>query len=236
MKAVVLLSGGLDSSTTLALAKRDGCEVHALTFAYGQRHGRELEAARAVAKTLGVAHHKVLTLDLREIGGSALTDEAVAVPEGRSLQRIGVGIPATYVPARNTILLSYALAWAEVQEVDAVYIGANVYDHSGYPDCRPEYYRAFEEVARLGTKRGVEGRPVEIRHPLTEMTKADIVRTGAELGVPFELTWSCYHGREKACGLCDACQLRLKGFGEAGVEDPLPYETYPPWYPKPAST
>lgn len=230
MKAVVLLSGGLDSSTTLALAQAEGNEVHALTFSYGQRHAREVEAARAVAKALGTAYHQVLTLDLRAIGGSALTDEEFEVPEARSLEEISKEIPVTYVPARNTILLSYALAWAEIRDADAIYIGANVLDASGYPDCRPEYYRAFQKVARLGTKRGVEGRPMEIQTPLIELTKAEIVRKAVELGVPLELTWSCYHGRERACGLCDACQLRLKGFVEAGVTDPLPYESHPAWY------
>jgi 7-cyano-7-deazaguanine synthase len=230
---VVLLSGGLDSSTTLAMAIHEGYEVHALTFHYGQRHEKEVRAAQAVGRALGAKEHKVIRLDLRQIGGSALTDEGVDVPKGRSLEEMSEGIPATYVPARNTILLSYALAWAEVLAADSIFIGANAIDYSGYPDCRPEFYHAFEEVARLGTKRGVEGRPVEIRYPLISLTKADIVRKALEMGVPLELTWSCYLGREKACGVCDACQLRLKGFMEAGVEDPLPYERYPGWYRPP---
>lgn len=229
--ALVLLSGGLDSSTTLAIALGEGFDaVDALTFHYGQRHAREVDAARAVAAALGVRRHEVLTLDLLQIGGSALTDDEVEVPAGRSLGEIGEGIPATYVPARNTILLSYAVAWAEVSEAAAIYIGANIRDYSGYPDCRPEYYRAFQEVARLGTRRGVEGEAVEIRYPLIAMNKADIVRKAIELGVPLGLTWSCYRGEKEACGLCDACQLRLKGFQEAGVVDPVPYTTYPPWY------
>ncbi len=229
--ALVLLSGGLDSSATLATALRDGFEaVDALTFHYGQRHAREVDAARAVAEALGARRHEVLDLDLRKIGGSALTADEVEVPAGRSLREIGQGIPATYVPARNTILLSYAVAWSEVSGAAAIYIGANALDFSGYPDCRPEYYQAFQEVARLGTRRGVEGKAVEIRYPLIAMSKADIVRKAVELGVPLELTWSCYRGEREACGLCDACQLRLKGFQEAGVVDPLPYKIYPPWY------
>ncbi len=193
--AVVLLSGGMDSATATAIAKADGLEVIGLTIDYGQRHRKELDAAKSVA-----------------------------IPEGRPPEEIGTGIPPTYVPARNTIFLSYALALAEAVGAKAIYIAANSYDYAGYPDCRPEYYEAFAHVARLGTKRGVEGDPVEIRTPLIRMTKADIVRRGVELGVPWELTWSCYHGRPKACGVCDSCQLRLKGFREAGVRDPIPYE------------
>lgn len=229
-RAIVLLSGGLDSSTTLAMAKQDQFEVHALTFAYRQRHGREVAAAKSVAVFMGVRNHRILDLDLRQIGGSALTDDAMEVPVGRGLKDISEGIPSTYVPARNTILLGYALAWSEVIDADAIYIGANFRDYSGYPDCRPEYYEAFERVARLGTKRGVEGRPVEIHHPLISLTKGEIISKAVELGVPLELTWSCYLGEEKACGLCDACQLRLKGFQEAGVEDPIAYRAYPAWF------
>ena len=223
-KAVVLLSGGLDSSTCMAIAKREGYELYALSFEYGQRHDRELESARAIARHFGAKEHMILRLELNRIGGSALTDENIDVPENRDEEHMADEIPVTYVPARNTILLSYALAYAEVKDVDAIYIGANALDYSGYPDCRPEYYSAFEEVARLGTKRGVEGRPIEIKYPLIEMSKADIIRTGMELGVPYELTWSCYKGGEKACGVCDSCRLRLKGFREAGYEDPLDYE------------
>lgn len=229
--AVVLLSGGLDSSTTLAIArKEDGCQVHALTFAYGQRHHREVDAARRIAEALGVLDHRIQDLDLSDLSGSALTDPTVEVPQGRPMADITQGIPPTYVPARNTILLAYALAWAEVAEADAVYIGANHLDASGYPDCRPEFYRAFQEVARLGTKRGVEGHPVEIRHPLIDLTKAQIVRRALDLGVPLELTWSCYLGGKEACGVCDTCQLRLRGFQEAGAKDPLAYADYPSWY------
>ena len=223
-KAVVLLSGGLDSSTCMAIAKRDGYELYALSFEYGQRHDRELESAKAIAKHFGAKEHMILKMELDKIGGSALTDGSIEVPENRDEEHMAEEIPVTYVPARNTILLSYALAYAEVKDADAIYIGANALDYSGYPDCRPEYYKAFEEVARLGTKRGVEGRPIEIKYPLIDMSKADIIRTGMELGVPYELTWSCYKGGEKACGVCDSCKLRLKGFREAGYEDPIEYE------------
>ena len=223
-RAVVLLSGGLDSSTCLAIALSKGREVQALTVDYGQRHRKEIEAAKNVAKHFGVKEHTVVTVDLAEIGGSALTDTSVAVPERRSTEEMARGIPVTYVPARNTILLGLALARAEASDADEIYIAATSVDFSGYPDCRPEFYEAFREVARLGTKRGVEGRPVRIHTPLIRMTKADIVRTGDQLGVPFDLTWSCYHGRAKACGVCDSCQLRLKGFREAGLRDPIPYE------------
>ena len=229
MRCVVLLSGGLDSSTTLAMAVEEGCEVYALSFDYGQRHSRELESAKKIAEYYGVKH-KIIKIDLRSIGGSALTDD-IDVPQ-RNVENIKEEIPVTYVPARNTILLSYALAYAEVVDADRIYYGANAIDYSGYPDCRPEYVRAFQNVANLGTKRGVEGKPIEIVAPLINMSKADIIRKGMELGVPYELTWSCYRGGEKACGRCDSCLLRLKGFMEAGYEDPLEYETYPDFYLK----
>jgi len=225
--AVVLLSGGMDSATALAIAKFDGHDVLALTIDYGQRHQREIDAAKAVAKHFRVVDHRIVQLDLRAVGGSALTDRRLRVPEQRSLEEIGQGIPPTYVPARNTIFLGYALALAEATGARAIYIAANSLDSAGYPDCRPEYYTAFREVARLGTRRGIEGDVIEIRTPLIAMTKADIVRKGEELRVPWELTWSCYHGRAKACGVCDSCQLRLKGFREAGVKDPLPYARRP---------
>ncbi len=217
----------MDSATVLAITKAEGFDVLALTFEYGQRHRKELEAARRVAKHFGVPDHRIVGLDLSVIGGSALTDRQIQVPSQRSLEEIGQGIPATYVPARNTILLSYALGLAEQTGARAIVIAANAIDFSGYPDCRPEYYKAFQEVARLGTKRGVEGDVIEIRTPLIAMTKADIVRKGEELGVPWKLTWSCYQGGERACGVCDSCQLRLKGFREAGVKDPLPYARHP---------
>jgi 7-cyano-7-deazaguanine synthase len=221
--AVVLLSGGMDSATALAMTLADGFEVIALTFDYGQRHHKEIDAAKALAKYYGVRDHRIVTIDLGGIGGSALTDRRIPIPEQRRLEDIGHGIPATYVPARNTILLSYALGLAEAIGAKAIVVAANAIDYSGYVDCRPEYYEAFREVARLGTKRGVEGDVIEIRTPLIRMSKADIVRKGQELGVPWEFTWSCYVGEAKACGVCDSCQLRLKGFREAGVADPLPY-------------
>ncbi len=217
----------MDSATALAIARKDGFEVTALSVDYGQRHRKELDSARKVAKHFGVTDHRLVSLDLTPIGGSALTDKRIQVPEQRRLEEIGQGIPPTYVPARNTILLSYALGLAETTGSKAIYIAANALDYSGYPDCRPEFYKAFQEVARLGTKRGVEGDVIEIRTPLIAMSKADIVRKGEELGVPWALTWSCYQGEDKACGVCDSCQLRLKGFREAGVKDPIPYARQP---------
>jgi len=223
--AVVLVSGGMDSATALAMTSKEGHRVIALTFDYGQRHRRELDAAASIAKHFRVADHRIVGIDLSAIGGSALTDERIRVPEQRRIEEIGRGIPITYVPARNTIFLSYAIGLAEATAAKSIVIAANQVDYSGYPDCRPEFYKAFQEVARLGTKRGVEGDVIEIRTPLIRMSKADIVRRGDELGVPWELTWSCYLGGVKACGVCDSCQLRLKGFREAGVQDPLPYAT-----------
>lgn len=222
-RAVVLLSGGLDSTVACALAKEAGHELHALSFDYGQRHKRELESARAVAKALGVRSHSVLQVPIGAYGGSALTDAGIAVPTGRDEKEMGADIPVTYVPARNVVFLSLALGVAEVKDADEIHIGANALDYSGYPDCRPEFFEAFEEMARLGTKRGVEGKPTRIVVPLQHMTKADIVREGLRLRAPLELTWSCYQGGAEACGLCDSCVLRLKGFREAGARDPVPY-------------
>ncbi|MBI4240748.1 MAG: 7-cyano-7-deazaguanine synthase QueC [Candidatus Rokubacteria bacterium] len=226
-RAVVLLSGGLDSATTLAIARNEGYAPYALSFAYGQRHSRELESAKRVAEALGAKEHLILTLDLRLIGGSALTAD-FPVPKGRSPEQIGTGIPITYVPARNTIFLAHALAWAEVLGAEDVFFGANVLDHSGYPDCRREYVDAFERLANLATKAGVEGKSrFKIHTPLIRMTKAEIIRTGHALGVDYALTWSCYEPTPdgRACGLCDSCLLRKKGFAEAGLTDPLPYVT-----------
>src|SRR5882724_1377643 len=223
-RAVVLLSGGLDSTTALAVARAEGFDGYALSFDYGQRHDRELESARRVAAALGAKEHLVLRLDLRAIGGSALTGD-IPVPKGRSHEAMGSGIPVTYVPARNTIFLSHALAWAEVLESQDIYIGVNALDYSGYPDCRPEYIEAFERMANLATKAGVEGRSrLTIHTPLIRLTKAQIVQRGAELGVDFGLTWSCYEPQPdgRACGLCDSCLLRQKGFAEAGLCDPVP--------------
>src|SRR5437899_4204852 len=226
--AVVLLSGGMDSATALAMTIKEGHDVIGLTFDDGQRHRKEIDAAARIANHFRVVDHRIVTINLSPIGGSALTDPRIRVPEQRRIEEIGRGIPITYVPARNTILLAYALGLAEAAGAKSIVIAANQVDYSGYPDCRPEYYRAFQEVARLGTKRGVDGDVIEIRTPLIRLSKADIVRTGAELGVPCALTWSCYHARAKACGVCGSCQLRRKGFREAGIEDPLPYARPPP--------
>lgn len=224
-RAVVLLSGGLDSATTLAIARREAQACHALTLDYGQRHRLELEAARRVARALGAHEHRIAAFDLSWVGGSALTDAALAVPD-----RPGDGIPSTYVPARNTILLSLALGWAEVLGAEAIYIGANAVDYSGYPDCRPEYLEAFERLAGLATKAGVEGRRLRIRAPLVHLPKAEIIRTGARLGVDFALTLSCYDpdGGGRACGVCDSCRLRAEGFRAAGIPDPTLYRPATP--------
>ncbi len=225
-KAVVLLSGGLDSTTTLAIAKSEGYTPHALTFRYGQRHSAEIAAAQRVAAQIGVAQHVIVDIDLRLFGGSALTDE-IAVPKGRSLEEMGEGIPITYVPARNTIFLSFALAWAEVLEASDIFIGVNVLDYSGYPDCRPEYIHAYEQMANLATKAGVEGQQrLTIHTPLIALNKAQIIQRGLELGVDYGLTLSCYDPSPtgEACGRCDACLLRLKGFAESGQRDPVAYQ------------
>ena len=223
--AVVLLSGGLDSSTTLAIAKGKGFVPYALTVRYGQRHLAEVTAARRVARALGARAHKVVPVDLRRLGGSALTSDT-AVPKDRTDEEIGTGIPVTYVPARNTIFLSLALAWAEVLGAQDIFLGVNALDYSGYPDCRPEFIAAFERLANLATKAGVEGRAAfTIQTPLIRMTKKEIIRTGVNLGVDYGLTISCYDPTDDgvACGGCDACRLRLKGFAELGVADPAPY-------------
>lgn len=221
MRAVCLLSGGLDSATCLAFARREGFECHALSFNYGQRHIVELESARRVAAALGATDHRVAKIDLRVFGHSALTDE-IAVPKGRDEAAMSVGIPVTYVPARNTIFLSFALAFAEVLGAGDIFIGVNALDYSGYPDCRPEFIEAFEKMSNLATRTGVEGTTkIRIRTPLMELSKADIVRLGVELGLPFELTHSCYDPdlAGRPCGSCDSCVLRAKGFREAGVVD-----------------
>jgi len=222
-KAVVLLSGGLDSATVLAVAKAEGYEPFALSFNYGQRHVGELEAAKRVAEAAGVAQHRIAKFDLRAFGGSALTDD-IAVPKGRAPGEMAEGIPITYVPARNTIFLSFALAWAEVLGASDIFLGVNALDYSGYPDCRPEYIAAYEQMANLATKAGVEGRQhLRIHTPLIALTKAQIIARGRELGVDYSLTSSCYDpGPNGApCGQCDSCLLREKGFRENGIEDPL---------------
>jgi 7-cyano-7-deazaguanine synthase len=224
-RAVVLLSGGVDSATAAVVARQQGFEIHALTFRYGQRHEREVEAARKVAAFLGAASHRVLGFDLRAIGGSALTD-SIEVPKGRSAGAIGHGIPITYVPARNTIFLSFALALAERLEAENIFFGANQLDYSGYPDCRDEYIRAFEAMANLATRAGVEGHSrIKINAPLIHMSKALIVKQGLALGLDYALTWSCYDPAPdgRACGLCDSCQLRRDGFAAAGAVDPIAY-------------
>jgi 7-cyano-7-deazaguanine synthase len=224
-KAVVLLSGGLDSTTTLAIAHSEGFEVHALTFRYGQRHEFEIEAARRVATRHAVAEHIVVEIDLRLFGGSALTAD-IAVPKGRTATEIGDGVPITYVPARNTIFLSFALAWAEVLKSEDIFVGVNALDYSGYPDCRPEYIAAYQAMANLATREGVERRQhLKIHTPLISLTKAQIIRRGADLGVDYGMTSTCYDPGPKgeACGLCDACQIRLKGFAETGMRDPARY-------------
>ena len=223
--AVILLSGGIDSATAAAIAKQQGFQSHAVSFDYGQRHARELDSAKRVADFLHAQSHRVIGFDLRAIGGYALTDQ-IAVPKGRSELAIAQGIPVTYVPARNTIFLSFALALAERIEAVDIFFGANQLDYSGYPDCREEYIGAFERMANLATRAGIEGKSrLKIHAPLLHMTKAEIIRKGLDLGLDYGLTWSCYdpaaHGQ--ACGRCDSCQLRLKGFKAAGAVDPIPY-------------
>jgi 7-cyano-7-deazaguanine synthase len=220
--AVVLLSGGLDSATALAVARQAGYRPYALSFRYGQRHEIELEAARRVADALGVDRHVIADIDLRVFGGSALTDD-LAVPHHRRVEDLAPGIPITYVPARNTIFLSFALAWAETLEADDVFIGVNALDYSGYPDCRPEYIRAYEQMANLATRAGVEGRQhLRIHAPLIDLTKAQIIERGRALGVDYSLTHSCYQPDQdgRACGTCDSCLLRQRGFAELGLDDP----------------
>jgi len=221
-KAVVLLSGGMDSATCLAIARAEGFACYALSFDYGQRHTAELGAAVAVARAVGVSAHQLLRMDLGTIGGSALTDDRIDVPETASDE-----IPITYVPARNTVFLSFALGWAEVLDADRIYVGVNAVDYSGYPDCRPEYIDAFQRVADLATRRSVEGNPIRIETPLIDLSKSDIIRRGKELGIDYGMTVSCYQadGDGRACGVCDACRLRRVGFAEAGVPDPTRYKT-----------
>ncbi len=223
--AVILLSGGLDSTTTLAVAQDLGYRAYTISFSYGQRHSIELDAARAIAKASAVEQHVVAEIDLRRFGGSALTAD-VEVPKDRSTAEMGDGIPTTYVPARNTVFLSFALAWAEVVNADDIFIGVNALDYSGYPDCRPEYVSAYERMANLATKRAVEGKRLRIHAPLIGLTKEEIIRRGLELGVDYSLTRSCYDPLPsgEACGSCDSCLLRLKGFADNGLEDPAPYQ------------
>ena len=223
-RAVVLLSGGIDSTTTLAMAIAEGYQTYALSFEYGQRHHIEMGTARRVAKSLGAKEHRIAKIDLRVFGGSALTDD-LAVPKHRSEKAISHGIPVTYVPARNTIFLAYALAWAEVIPASDIFLGVNAIDYSGYPDCRPEFIEAFKNLANVGTKAGVEGRRFQIRTPLIKFSKAEIIRKAVDLAIDLSLTHSCYDPTPEglACGQCDSCLLRLKGFREAGLKDPIAY-------------
>jgi 7-cyano-7-deazaguanine synthase len=225
-KAIVLVSGGLDSATTLAIARKEGFACHALTFRYGQRHSREIDAAGRVARSLGAVEHRLIDIDLRALGGSALTDSRIEVPKDRTDLGNSTDIPPTYVPARNTIFLSYALAWAEVLGAFDLFIGVNSTDYSGYPDCRAEFIAAFEAMANLATAAAVQGRGrYRIHTPIIAMTKAQIIRTGTQLGVDYSLTHSCYDPdpQGRSCGRCDSCRLRLKGFAEAGLTDPIQY-------------
>jgi len=222
-KAIILLSGGLDSATCLAIAKSKGYECYAMSFRYGQRHTIELEKAKAIAKEANVKEHIIVDIDLRSFGGSALTED-IDVPKKSSIDEVEENIPITYVPARNTIFLSFALGWAEVKKAYKIFIGVNAIDYSGYPDCRPEYIKSYENMANLATREGVEGRKLTIETPLLDITKGEIIKTGLSLGVDYSKTITCYDPVDgKSCGRCDSCLLRLKGFEEAGVKDPIEY-------------
>ncbi len=220
-RCVVLLSGGLDSAVTAGIAREEGYGLYALTFLYGQKHGREIESARKIAEWLGVIEHRMINMDLKEISRSSLLHNGEDIPDARD--DMGKGIPSTYVPARNIILLSYALSYAESIGAKAIFIGANAVDYSGYPDCRPEFFRALQEAFTMGTKTGIQGNPVVLIYPVIDLTKSEIISWGVELDVPLEHTWSCYRGGEKACGKCESCKLRLRGFAELGTKDPVEY-------------
>jgi 7-cyano-7-deazaguanine synthase len=229
-KAVCLISGGLDSCVTAFYAKKQGYEIYGLSFRYGQRHTKELACAKKIGKAVDVKDHIFFDVNLARFGGSSLLTTSTNSVKNHSIKNIGKTIPSTYVPARNTVFLSLALAYAETLDADAIFIGANAVDYSGYPDCRPEYIQAFQRLASLATRKGVEGKTIRIKAPLLCLSKADIIKTGHKLKVPFADTWSCYRGGRKACGKCDSCILRLKGFKEAAVKDPLSYEIEPVWY------
>jgi 7-cyano-7-deazaguanine synthase len=226
-KAICLISGGLDSAVTAFIAKKQGYDLYALSFRYGQRHTKELSCAKRITKAVGVKDHIIFNIDLQKFGGSSLLTSSSRQIKNHALNDIGKTIPSTYVPARNTVFLSLALAYAETIDAVAIFIGTNAVDYSAYPDCRPNYIRAYQHLANLATKCGVEGKHIHINAPLLHLTKAEIIKTGVKMNVPFAKTWSCYRGEVKACGHCDSCLLRLKGFQEAGVKDPLPYKTIP---------
>jgi 7-cyano-7-deazaguanine synthase len=224
-KAVCLISGGLDSAVTSFIAKKQGYDLYALSFRYGQRHTKELSCAKKVTKAVGAKDHIIFNIDLQKFDGSSLLASSSRKIKNHALNDIGKTIPSTYVPARNTVFLSLALAYAEAIDADAIFIGVNAVDYSAYPDCRPKYIQAYQQLANLATKRGVEGKHIHIKAPLLHLTKAEIIKTGVKLNVPFAKTWSCYRGEVKACGHCDSCLLRLKGFQGAEVKDPIPYKT-----------
>lgn len=229
-KAVCLISGGLDSAVSAFIAKDNGYELFALSFVYGQRHNKEIQYAKKIANILDVKKHMIFDINIGQFGGSSLVDESIAPEIDHKLEDIGKNIPNTYVPARNTIFLSVALGFAETVDANAIFIGATSADYSGYPDCRPKYFKAFQKMADLATKKGVDGKSIKIITPVLNLSKAQIIKKGSTLGLPFDKTWSCYLGGIKACGRCDSCLLRLKGFKEAGLKDPLEYEILPIWY------
>ena len=230
--AVCLISGGLDSSVAEYLAKSEGYQIYAISFNYSQRHEKEIESAKKIATSVNSKNHILYDIDLSKFGSSSLVDKSLNPEKDHNLDEIGKKIPSTYVPARNTIFLSIALAYAEAIDAEVIFIGATATDYSGYPDCRPEYFEAFQKMADIATKKCVEGKPIKINAPLLYLTKAEIIKKGLSLGVPFEKTWSCYMGGKKACGRCDSCLLRLKGFNEAQASDPIEYESLPDWYIK----
>ena len=229
-KAVCLISGGLDSCVTAYIAKKEGYEIYALSFFYGQKHQKEITGAKKIASLVKAKDHILFEIDLSKFHGSSLIDKSIAPEKNHSLDEIGIKIPSTYVPARNTIFLSISLAYAESIDADSIFIGATSADYSGYPDCRTKYFKAFQKMADLSTKKSIEGNKIIIKTPLIYLSKSEIIKKGVELKVPFENTWSCYIGGKKACGRCDSCLLRLKGFKEAGLKDPIEYEHLPDWY------
>lgn len=229
-KAVCLISGGIDSCVTSYLAKKENYLIYALTINYGQQHKKEIISAKKIAKLLRAEDHIILNIDFKKFGGSSLTDNSIEIESNRSLDEIGKNIPSTYVPARNTVFLSLALAYSEAIDADAIFIGVTSTDYSGYPDCRQEYIQAFQKMAKFATKKGIEGKSINIKTPLIDKSKAEIIKIGLDLKVPFENTWSCYKGDKKACGRCDSCLLRLRGFKKSKSKDPIDYDFLPNWY------